>query len=105
MKDIRLKYTFKNTFNPGGLTFGLMNGVVFLQKEFETPPSGRSSLLSNTIVPKKTVHTLLLVNALIYSDLRVPNKKLHATRVVKSGSSIRLVVQIVVKAWSILIRK
>lgn len=58
-KDIRLNYIFKEVFNSGGLTGGLLYVGVFLRKVLEAPPGQRGSPLPDMLAPQKTIQTLL----------------------------------------------
>lgn len=104
-KDIGVDCIFTATFNPGSLTVGFMNAGVLLRKVLQTPSGGRSSPLTEMIIPLTTILTLLFFLALRYFYFRVSKKTLHDTRIIKSGSRIGLLVQKVVKAWSILTHK
>lgn len=95
----------KETFNPGGLTASVLNGDVCLLKVLEISPDGRSSLLSETIAPPRTIQKLLFSHTPRYLYFRISEETLHDTGVIKSGSRIGLVVQKLVKAWHIHIPK
>lgn len=57
------------------------------------------------IAPPTTMQRFLFFHALLYFDSCVSNKILYAIRVIQFGLKIGIVVERVVKAWSIIILK
>lgn len=102
VKDVPVNFIVKAKFCAGGLSHGLLNGGVFLEKFLATPGNGQRSVFSDMLSVPTTMQMLLFFYGMLYVEFRLNKKTLGSKRNARVAPRAGLVHQVVVKECGVL---